>query len=238
MCNLWMCGGVITTISAGIATSAGSTPIALGIGGVYATIALVALGRRAVDYHQRRVVRQAVNGGIDHLVELYASEAAGGILRQPEIERIVGLLPLMSQERIAVIEAQEARDDLLFKDTPPQVRNARRYTNAQRILRENRHLLYVLDPGLLLGTRGGNHLVMSDNLLSCIDGSYKTSVAFAANYRNIVGEDAFRARLSWYQERKQKETGRQLQEPWYSHRADYQAKVNALARRDARQDTF
>ncbi len=133
--------------------------------------------------------------------------------------------------RRAVNKAHRARDNIVFGTKPPAITNVAPYLAAQSKLgRRDQNFLYTFDLPLLVGTRiHDEDLVISEDLTSCHDGTYSTSVEFAAQYRKLVGDPAFERRLAWFQ----KEKSLEGTQPWYVDRPDYQSRLENIAEGDS-----
>jgi len=193
MCEPIICGSVLTLY-------------ALGFGG---------MGLLSVSRNRRSRLKRNIHS----LVSRYYRQGISSI----NVDEVLNEdLQLGWQAKRVVRDAHSARDQILFGDVPPNVKSAGKYVTAQRTIRRlDDRLLYVLDPMLLLATQRSEPLLMSSDLSSCRDGTYRTSVEFAAGYRNLVGEDAFQVRKEWHQK------GNKLEgkEPWYAERADYLSRL-------------
>ena len=187
---------------------------------IYATAGFVSL---ALDRRSNK--RRSISRGLTNFVwDLRSQQRNSGIIAiEDEDQLLKYTLHLGKSSRKVVKAAHEARDQVLFGDVPPDVRSAGKYVKAQGALGKiDQRLLYVLDPELLLATRMGEPLLMSSDLSSCMDGTYSTSVEFAADYRNMVGENAFEKRLEGFQQVKNLVST----QPWYAERADYKSRLN------------
>ncbi len=187
---------------------------------VYATAGAVGI---ALDRRSRK--RREISSGLTNFTWALAYERrdSGVLMITDEKVLLKDKLHLGRSSRKVVKAAHEARDQVLFGDVPPDVRSAGKYVKAQGALGKiDQRLLYVLDPELLLATQIGRPLLMSSDLSSCMDGTYSTSVEFAADYRNMVGDTAFEKRLEGFQQVK----GLNGTQPWYAERADYKSRLN------------
>ncbi|PIZ51502.1 hypothetical protein COY27_03325 [Candidatus Woesearchaeota archaeon CG_4_10_14_0_2_um_filter_33_13] len=194
MCEPIICGTVLTIY-------------ALGLGG---------MGLSAASQRKKEQLRWNLGDLVHRFQESYDPE--GNV----DVEHILREeLKLGWQARRVIKSAHDARDQILFSDVPPDVKSAGKYVRTQKtVSNTNVRLLYILDPGLLLATLW-EPLLMNSDLSSCRDGTYSTSVEFAASYRNLVGERAFHHRLEGFQHLNDiVET-----QPWYSERADYRSRL-------------
>lgn len=199
---------------------------------MWGSVALLTGGSIALESWRYR--RDSKKGelwkGLDELVRTcLVEEEKGALDLDPIEESVFCYLPVGNGVKRVVRGAQRARDNLLFGQTPPQVKDAARYLAAQQALESiDIRLVYILDPALFLATQREGNLLLDTDLRSCRDGTYTTSIAFAAQYRNIVGEEAFAQRLARYQTREEPEKQRERQ-PWYALRPDYKSRLRAAA---------
>jgi hypothetical protein len=199
-------------------------------GTVLAAYALVfgGMGLASHNSNERSRIRHKIG---DLVWEYRGLKAVGETLSFTEREILETKLRLGWSARRVVKAAHNARDRILFADTPPNVHSAGKYVRAQKSAgKVDIRLLYVLDPELLLGVlTQGQGLMMSSDLSSCRDGTYRTSVEFVANYRNLVGEQAFQVRRTLF-ERDNNLVGTQ---PWYFGRPDYESRLETTVGKDS-----
>ncbi len=219
MCDKYTCAFI-----GGIATIAVSI-----VAGPFGIIPAVLFGSGAYAFH--RLDHSTVVRLLNRLEAEYQERNRAGtleaVVRSPK--NIFNTLYLPGNWAKLVDTAQNARDNLLFKDTPPSVKDAQGYLAVQRKLPSiDERLLYVLDPHLFVGTRRKPFLLDTD-LSSCRDGTYRTSMIFAVTYRNIIGEPMFQSRLENFQSTHNL-VGKN---PWYFGRAEYEARLSTRTRGDS-----
>ncbi len=202
MCDPFICGSMIGLVASSLAAS-------------------TYLGIRETNRRERR---ERIRTGLEQIVDGYHSSQrdTGSYPLIPDDDLIFEALRLPRSIQGVVLNGQQARDEILFNSSPPTLKEASRYLAAQRVLQgSNQDLLYVLDPALFVAISRGEKLVMDSDVSGCTDGTYKSTIAFVAHYRNLVGEDYFTRRRVVFSV---DGTG-----PWYFERPDYQARLMGQA---------
>jgi hypothetical protein len=218
MCNKYVCW----TISAVTVPFAIVAPPLFVFTALFGGMGTLTAAIDASENHESKVSRLENNWALWDLSSHYQRGEFLTADAIPDESQVFKELKLPWGYKGLVKSAQTTRDKILFGEIPPNARSAGAYVQAQKGLdRLNHKLVYALDPQLLSASLDRSlDLVMSSDLSSCRDGTYRTSVEFVAGYRNIVGEEVFQKRMEWYQ--KEHRTAGQ---PWYFGRPDYQSRL-------------
>jgi hypothetical protein len=129
-------------------------------------------------------------------------------------------IPRFTFVRQRLQRAHNARDAVLFDSAHPRAKDVQSYLKVQKSMGlVDPRVLYLLDPALLIfSEEQGRALLMSTDTTGCTDGTYKESIRFVAEYRELVGDEVFQARLENFQTQ-----NKISKEPWYFGRASYEA---------------
>ena len=212
MCDPITCGTVLTIV----------------IGGNALALTLATRG-----YNKTRKKMQ-LNHNLDLLTDNYSMMDHTNLQIYPDRDKILEMLGLNKgwtsrPVRRTMEKGQDARDRILFYNEPPTVKEAQRYLAAQHNLAKiDIRLLFVYDPKLLIERKSHHRLIMDTDITGCTDGTYRSSVDFAADYRNIVGEEYFHQRLEQFLQMNNLEG----KKPWYLGRPDYEAKLHTSTTMD------
>ena len=208
MCDLIICGGAALVIFGG--------------GTAFMAYDVHKLNK---NHNKKRLINK-----LDELTYCYSLKERNGE-ESPDKEKVFDVLGLGKgmgnwMVRRTIVKGQEARDRIIFHPEPPKVRQAATYLSAQKNLSKiDRRLLFVLEPGLFLN-QASKKLLIDWDIEGCKDGSYSSSLEFAAKYLNIVGKEYFDNKRQRYL----KKNNLPESNPWYFKRFDYRIMTGSSKR--------